>query len=221
MLSSDFDALWLTLELAATTAVLLTLLGGVLGYLVLNSTRPVKSVLMAIFALPLVLPPTVLGFYLLMAFSPSSWIGSIWLSLFGAPLAFSYQGILIGSVIFSLPFAVYPIVNAIEKVPKEQIYAARSFGLSTLQIYLRLLVPAGRKGFATAAVICFAHTIGEFGVVLMIGGSIPGETKVLSVALLEQVELMDYQRAHLTAATLVVLSLSILVTFFWKEGRHQ
>lgn len=221
MLSSDFDALWLTLELAATTAVLLTFLGGVLGYLVLNSTRPVKSVLMAIFALPLVLPPTVLGFYLLMAFSPSSWIGSIWLSLFGAPLAFSYQGILIGSVIFSLPFAVYPIVNAIEKVPKEQIYAVRSFGLSTLQIYLRLLVPAGRKGFATAAVICFAHTIGEFGVVLMIGGSIPGETKVLSVALLEQVELMDYQRAHLTAATLVVLSLSILVTFFWKEGRHQ
>jgi len=217
----DLEALFLTLELAITTAVVLVLVGSLISYLLLYANRVTKAGILAVVSLPLVLPPTVLGFYLLVVFSPDSLFGQAWAYIFGSTLAFSYEGILLGSIIFSLPFAVYPIHNAINNIPNDQLEAAQTFGLSNRSVFIKLLIPASRGGLITAFVLSFAHTIGEFGVVLMIGGSLPGETKVLSIALLEQVELMQYERAHIIALTLVVFSLLILTTFFWREGRRD
>lgn len=222
MLSADLmQALGLTLRLAAITTVLLGLIGLPLAYW-LNRTRwrgaPFAETLVT---LPIVLPPTVIGFYLLIAFSPDQWLGRQWLNTFGGTLAFSFTGLVIASVFYSLPFAVQPFQAALKAVPLEQLDAARALGATPLRTFLRIHLPLARRGVAAGLTLGFAHTLGEFGVVLMIGGAIPGRTKVASIALYDEVQKLNYSSAHSFAATLLLLSFVLLfaVTVLQRRTR--
>jgi molybdate transport system permease protein len=172
-------------------------------------------------ALPLVLPPTVLGFYLLLAFSPEYGLGGWWRETFGAPLAFSFLGLLIASVIYSLPFVVQPLTSAFVNMGNKELEAAATLGMGPFERFFRIILPMTLPSFVMAAALGFAHTLGEFGVVLMIGGNIPGETQVLSIALFDHVEAMDYQNAHILAGGLMGFSLVMLVLVYGVLQRRQ
>jgi molybdate transport system permease protein len=175
----------------------------------------------AITALPLVLPPTVLGFYLLILMSPGSVIGSFWVDLTGDSLTFSFSGLVIASVIYSLPFMVQPLATAFDAVGKAPLEAAASLRASPLDTFFSVVVPMSGRGFLSAMVLTFVHTIGEFGVVLMVGGNIPGETKVISIAIYEQVETLRYDEAHLLSLGLIVFALAaLLITYSFNGRRH-
>jgi molybdate transport system permease protein len=196
----------LTLSLAAIVTLLLLVLATPLAWWLCRSRAPWKEAAAAVVAMPLVLPPTVLGFYLLIAFGPFGPGGAL-AGLWGArTLAFSFEGLVIGSVIYSLPFMVQPLRNAFEAMGDEPLEAAATLGASNWQTFLRVAVPLARPGYLTGAVLTFAHTVGEFGVVLMIGGNIPGETRVLSVAIFNFVERGLWGDAHLLAAGMVVFA---------------
>ena len=170
----------------------------------------------ALTALPLVLPPTVMGFYLLLAMAPGGPFGALWASVLGAPLAFTFAGLVIGSMIYSLPFVTGPLASAFRTTDSGLLEAAASLGASPQVRFLRLVLPLHRKALVAAAVLGFAHTVGEFGIVLMIGGNIPGETRVLSIALFDRVEMLDYGAAHAIAAGLLAFSLVVLTcTYRW------
>jgi molybdate transport system permease protein len=169
----------------------------------------------ALTALPLVLPPTVLGFYLLVTLNPKTWIGGAWLSAFGHPLTFSFEGLVVASVIYSLPFAVQPLQAAFAAVGRGPMEAAASCGAGPLDAFLTVAAPMAVRGYLAAAVLTFAHTVGEFGVVLMVGGNIPGETRVISIAIYESVERIDYAAAHVLSAILVALSFAVLLALYW------
>ena len=216
----DFQAIGLTLKLAGLTSILLILIATPLAWWLARWQHPMRPLLHALIALPLVLPPTVLGFYLLIAFSPNTAFGSAWLSVTGSTLAFSFTGILIGSLIYSLPFAVQPLYNAFEHLDKRYLDVGVTFGLSKIQQFKYLVLPLTRSAFMTAIGLSFAHTLGEFGVVLMIGGNIPGETKVVSIALFDQVESMDYQSAHQLALALLIFSF-VLLAILYRLNRKQ
>lgn len=216
----DFQAILLTLKLAALTSVLLLLLATPLAWLLSRWRHPLRPLVHAIIALPLVLPPTVLGFYLLVAFSPNTWLGSAWLSATGSSLAFSFAGILIGSLIYSLPFAVQPLFNAFEQFDRRYLDVATTMGLSRMQQFFHVIVPITRNAFLTAIGLSFAHTLGEFGVVLMIGGNIPGETRVVSIALFDHVEALDYASAHQLAFVLLVFSMLLLTLLYRVNGKR-
>lgn len=221
----DVAQLWspikLTLELAAITTCLLLIVGTPIAWWLARSKAWWKEAVAAVVSMPLVLPPTVLGFYLLLAFGPNGpggWIAS----LRGArTLAFTFEGLVIASVLYSLPFVVQPIRNAFEAMGDRPLEVAATLRASPWDAFWSVAVPLARPGFLTAAVLGFAHTVGEFGVVLMIGGNIPGETKVMSVAIYDFVETQRWTEAHILAGGMVVFSFSVITTMMilGKRGR--
>jgi molybdate transport system permease protein len=215
MLSADdLSALWITFRLAAWSTGILLLLGMPLAWWLARSEWRFKFVIEALIALPLVLPPTVLGFYLLIALGPQGPIGRLSESLGGGTLAFSFTGLVIGSVFYSLPFVVQPLQTAFAAVGRRPLEVASTLGAAPVDRFLFVVLPLAAPGLLTAAVLGFAHTVGEFGVVLMIGGNIPGQTQVLSIAIYEHVEALDYDRAHLLSAGLLSLSFALLVLVY-------
>jgi molybdate transport system permease protein len=210
----DWQAFALTLRLATTTtAILLVVAIPLAALLVLGRSRWLAAV-EALAALPLVLPPTVLGFFLLVMLGPRTPIGRGIIALLGHPLAFSFTGLVVGSVIYSLPFAVQPLVAGFAAVGPELVDAARLLGAGSARVVFSLLVPLARRSLITAAVLSFLHTVGEFGVVLMLGGDIPGATRTLSIVLYNQVENFDYAAANHTAAILLALSVTALAAIY-------
>ncbi|MFD2647459.1 molybdate ABC transporter permease subunit [Devosia albogilva] len=219
----EFAAIWpavrLTLELASITTVLLLLIGTPLGWWLARGRSRWREPVGALVAVPLVLPPTVLGFYLLIALGPAGpggWIAGLW---GGRTLAFSFTGLVIGSLFYSLPFMVQPLRNAFEAIGSEPLEAAATLGASPWQRFVRVALPLARPGYVTGAVMTFAHTVGEFGVVLMIGGNIPGETKVVAIALYDFVERLQWSEAHVLAAGMVVFALVVIGVTQWVARR--
>lgn len=208
----DIGPVWLTLQLAAVTTVILIILATPVAWWLAFTRSRAKSAIEAITALPLVLPPTVLGFYLLIFLSPTSTLGGLWVEVTGTTLTFSFTGLVVASIIYSLPFAVQPLQVAFEGIGRQQMEAAATLRASPLDAFATVAVPLALRGYLTAGVLSFAHTIGEFGVVLMVGGNIPGETKVISVAIYEHVETINYRDAHILSAGLLIFS--FLVLFF-------
>ncbi len=205
-----WTAVRLTLTLALVVTVLLVIIGTPIAWWLARSKAPFKEAVAAVTALPLVLPPTVLGFYLLLAFGPYGPGGAL-AGLWGArTLAFSFEGLVIGSLIYSLPFMVQPLRNAFEAFGEEPLEAAATLGATPWQTFSRVAVPLARAGYLSGAILTFAHTVGEFGVVLMIGGNIPGETKVLSIAIYDFVERLQWAEAHLVAGGMVAFSFMVI-----------
>ncbi len=211
--------LWLTLKLAATTVFILLIIGTPLAWWLARSHARFRVFIEAIVALPLVLPPTVLGFYLLVAFSPQGFFGSAWLTVTGDTLAFSFTGLVIASVIYSMPFVVQPLQASFEAVGESLLEAAASLGANPLDAFRSIVVPLATRGFITASVLGFAHTLGEFGVVLMVGGNIPGETRVVSIAIYDHVETLEYTQAHTLSAILLSISFLVLLVVY-SMNRH-
>lgn len=211
---NDWQALAITLQLAAISTALLLLIGLPLAAWRVRKQTRLRQVLDAILALPLVLPPTVLGFYLLVLFAPNTSLGAGWQWLTGHGLAFSFSGLVLGSVIYSLPFVVQPLTVAFREIPPNLLEAAASLGAGRLERLLRVVMPLLRRGLLVAATLGFAHTLGEFGVVMMLGGSIPGETQVVSIALFQHVEALRYAEAHRLAACLLGLSFLLLLLVY-------
>ncbi len=218
---ADVQAIWTTLKLALITTGVLIVLGTPLAWWLARSRRAVKTVIEAVVALPLVLPPTVLGFYLLVALGPRGPIGGALEALGGEPLVFSFPGLVVGSVVYSLPFMVQPLQVAFSSVGTLPLEAAATLRASPLDRFLTVAVPLARRGFLMGATLSFAHTIGEFGVVLMIGGSIPGRTQVLSVAIYNHVERLEYAQAHVLAGGLLIFSLLLLVAIYAIARRFR
>lgn len=210
----DWQPLWLTLKLATVVTAILAALGIPLAYLLAFGRFRGKSALEALVSMPLVLPPSVLGFYLLIAFSPRHAFGQWLEALFDIRLAFSFEGLVVASVIFSLPFMVHPVQSGFQSVPASLVEAAYTLGKSRLTTLWRVLLPNMRPALLAGGVISFAHTIGEFGVVLMIGGSLPGETKVASIAIYDEVEALNYPAAHFYAGVLFAFSFVVLLTVY-------
>lgn len=210
---------WVTLKLATITTLALLIVGTPLAWWLAHSRCWCKNLVQAAVALPLVLPPTVLGFYLLVTLGPHGVIGEFWKMLTGGHLAFTFTGLVIGSMIFSLPFVVQPLQNAFEAVGQRPLEVAATLGASPLDRFFTVAVPLARPGFLTAAVLTFAHTVGEFGVVLMIGGSIAGKTQVLSIAIYEHVEMLEFQQAHLLAGGMLIFSFLTLVILYTINKR--
>ncbi|MCF6283193.1 MAG: molybdate ABC transporter permease subunit [Candidatus Polarisedimenticolaceae bacterium] len=214
MSEADIGALWVTLRLALITTIILLLLGTPLAWWLSRTQCRIKVLIEALVAIPLVLPPTVLGFYLLIMLAPDGPIGGLWQSLGGDTLAFSFSGLVIGSVLYSLPFVVQPLQNAFNNIGNHYLEAASTLRASPLNRFFTLVVPLAKPGFITATTLGFAHTVGEFGVVLMIGGNIPGETQVLSIAIYDHVESLEYANAHILSAGLLAFSLVVLVSVY-------
>lgn len=215
---SDWQALWLTLKLGLLTVLVLLAFAIPFSWWLSRYEGKAKPLLEAVIALPLVLPPTVLGFYLLLAFSPETWFGASWLKLTGQQLAFSFEGILIASIIYSLPFVIQPLVAGFTQLGLKYDEVGASLGIPPLKRFVFLILPMIKPALISAATLGFAHTLGEFGLVLMIGGNIPGETQVLSIALYNHVETLQYQQAHKLAAVLMVISF-LSLTLLYKFNR--
>lgn len=209
----------LTLQLAAITTVILMAISLPLAWWLARTTSTVRPVIEAITSLPLVLPPTVLGFYLLVLMSPDSAIGGFWVRVTGETLTFSFTGLVIASLFYSLPFAVQPLQAAFMSVPQATIDAARTLGATSRDAFFSITLPLARRGFLTATVLTFAHTIGEFGVVLMVGGNIPGRTRVISIEIFTAVETLDYATAHVLSAGLLVFSFVVLTIVYTMNRR--
>ena len=207
------DTMILTFKLASVTTVILFLIGVPLAALLAFGKMRFKSVLETVVSMPLVLPPSVLGFYLLLAFSPASAIGE-YLTQHGIRLAFSFEGLIVGSVLFSLPFMVHPVQSALAQVPSSIFEASYTLGKSKIETMIRVILPSIRHGLISGAVLAFAHTVGEFGVILMIGGNIPGETRVASIAIYDEVESLNYAMAHQYALTLFAVTFAILLLVY-------
>ena len=217
--AADVLALTTTLKMAAVSTMLLLILGTPLAWYLAKMKSRFKVILEALVALPLVLPPTVLGFYLLIAFSPESLPGKLWQATTGQQLAFSFSAIVIGSVFYSLPFVVQPLQKAFEQLGDNLLEASAVLGAGPIDRFFNIVFPITKASFITAATLGFAHTVGEFGIVLMIGGNIPGETRVLSLALFDHVEAFNYAHAHLLAAGLLISSLVILALVYLLNHR--
>lgn len=217
----DLSALWLTLQLASMTTLILLLFGTPLAWWLAHTHRRWKVFPEALVALPLILPPTVLGFYLLLAFAPDGLLGVPWQWLTGSGLAFTFTGLLVGSVLYSLPFVVQPLQSGFEQLDLRLLQAAETLGASRWSNFCRLVVPLCKRSFLTAITLGFAHTVGEFGVVLMIGGNIPGSTQVLSIALYDHVETLDYTRAHWLAGGLLLFSVTLLLVLYSLNQRPR
>jgi molybdate transport system permease protein len=215
----DLGPLWLSARLALTTTVLLILFGAPLAWWLSQTRSKLQPVVQAIVAMPIVLPPTVLGFYLLLLLGPNGAVGGFWVRLTGDALTFSFSGLVIASVIYSLPFAIQPMQNAFEALPRKNLEAAWTLGASKLDAFFSVAVPLSLRGFVSAAVLAFAHTLGEFGVVLMVGGNIPDKTRVISIAIYDHVEMLDYAAAHQLSLVLIVFAFSALFMMFLFNRR--
>jgi len=219
----DILALITTLKMAGLTTIILMLIGTPLAWYLAKMHSRAKVFIEALVALPLVLPPTVLGFYLLLVFSPQYLPGQLWQQATGQQLAFSFSAIVIGSVLYSLPFVVQPLQKAFEQLGDDLLEAAAMLGASAFDRFFTIVLPITKASFITAASLGFAHTVGEFGVVLMIGGNIPGETRVLSIALFDHVEAFDYAQAHIISISLVISSLVLLSLIYLlnRPAKHN
>ena len=215
----DFSAVIVTVQLALVSTSILILIGTPIAWWLSQTKFKFKAVFEAIIALPLILPPTVLGFYLLITLGPNGPIGKLLESFGGSSIAFTFSGLVVGSVIYSMPFVVQPLQNSFSTVGRKPLEVAATLGASKIDRFFSVAVPLARSGFVTAAVLGFAHTVGEFGVVLMIGGNIPGETGVLSIAIYDHVEAMEYGQAHWLAGGLLLTSFLMLV-FVYIFNRH-
>lgn len=206
-----WESLWLTLQLAFVVMLLLLVVSIPLACWLSRSQRRGMIIIETLVSLPIVLPPTVIGFYLLMLFSPQRPLGAFWLKLTGETLTFSFAGLVIGSVIYSLPYAVQPILNSFRSVQQDYIAAALTMGATPLETFWHVILPLSKGGIGVAAILGFAHTLGEFGVVVMLGGSIPGKTKVASIALYDEVQKLNYDMAHAFALILLLISFLMLL----------
>ena len=219
--AADLTALAITLKLAGVSTLILLLLGTPLAWWMARTRWRFKFLLEAVVALPLVLPPTVLGFYLLVALGPHGPIGGLMETLGGQPLAFTFTGLVVGSVFYSMPFVVQPLQGAFAAIGQRPLEVAATLHASPLDRFFTVAVPLARSGFLTATVLGFAHTLGEFGVVLMIGGNIPGETQVVSIAIYDHVEGLEYARAHWLSGGLLLLSFLMLITVYALNRRFR
>ena len=215
----DIQALILSLRLAAIVCLALLLIGLPIAYWIAFSPWRWKFLVESVVALPLVLPPTVLGFYVLLAIGARSPIGQAWSEMFGQGLAFSFEGLVIASIFYSLPFAVQPFAAAFSQVDRGLVEAAALLGASRLRTFLRIIIPLSINGIVTGIVLSFAHTLGEFGVVMMVGGNLPGETRTVSVAIYDDVQALEYARANTTAFVLVLFSVAVLAVVYGLNRR--
>lgn len=215
----DFSAIIVTIKLAIISTSILILIGTPIAWWLSQTKFKFKAVFEAIIALPLILPPTVLGFYLLITLGSKGPIGKLLESFGGSSIAFTFTGLVVGSVIYSMPFVVQPLQNSFSSVGRKPLEVAATLGASKIDRFFSVAVPLSRSGFITAAVLGFAHTVGEFGVVLMIGGNIPGETGVVSIAIYDHVEAMEYGQAHWLAGGLLATSFLMLL-FVYIINRH-
>ena len=215
----DYQPIFLTLQLATVTVVLLLIIGVPISWWLAHTRARCRPFIEAIVALPLVLPPTVLGFYLLIMLGPNGWIGKPVAAVTGSPLSFSFTGLVIASVLYSLPFVVQPLHTSFEAVGKDPLEAAWTLGASKWNAFWTVASPLALRGYITAVVLGFAHTLGEFGVVLMVGGSIPGKTKVLSIEIYDRVETLDYSHAHVLSAGLLLFSFLVLFVVYFINRR--
>ncbi|SFD58082.1 molybdate transport system permease protein [Thiohalospira halophila DSM 15071] len=213
--------IFITLQMAAVTTVILLILGTPLAWWLARTQRRWRGMVEAVVALPLVLPPTVLGFYLLVMLGPHGPVGALWEGAGGERLTFTFTGLVIGSVLYSLPFAVQPLMHAFEQLPRRPLEAAETLGAGPLDRFFSVILPLSRRGYLVATTLAFAHTVGEFGVVLMIGGNIPGETRVLSIAIYDHVEVLDYASAHVLSAGLLAFSFLVLLAVYGWGRRPE
>jgi molybdate transport system permease protein len=216
--SGDIAAIWLTLKLASVTTVILLLLGTPIAWWLARTRSWLKGPVGAVVALPLVLPPTVIGFYLLLLLGPNGAVGQLTQSLGLGTLTFSFSGLVIGSVLYSMPFVVQPLHNAFLAIGPRPLEVAATLRASPLDTFFTVVVPLARPGFVTGAILGFAHTVGEFGVVLMIGGNIPDRTRVVSVQIFDHVESMEYLQAHWLAGAMLVFSFLVLLALYSSNG---
>ena len=219
--SADLQAIWVTLKLATLVTGILLVIGTPLAWWLANTRSRWKSMVSAIVALPLVLPPTVLGFYFLLAMGPNGPIGQLTSTLGLGTLPFTFPGLVVASVIYSLPFVVQPVHNAIEGLGPRPAEVAATLRAGPLDTFFTVVLPLAKPGFISAAMLGFAHTVGEFGVVLMIGGNIPGVTQVISVQIYDHVEALDYARAHTLSLTMVIFSLVVLTLLYSLNRRAK
>lgn len=217
---ADLQAIALTLKLASVVTLLLLALGTPLAWWLAHTTSRARGLVNALVAMPLVLPPTVIGFYLLLALGPDGPMGWLTTRLGLGTLAFSFTGLVIGSLIYSLPFVVQPIQNALASVGSRPLEVAATLGAGPVDRFFSVALPLAKSGFMTAAVLGFAHTIGEFGVVLMIGGNIPGETQVVSIRIYDHVETMQYAQAHGLALAMIAFALLVLLLVYANPSRR-
>ena len=215
----DLAPLWLSLQLASVTTALLLLFATPLAWWLATTSSRSRVLIEAIVALPLVLPPTVLGFYLLLVLGPQGAVGAPWLQLTDTTLTFTFSGLVIASMLYSLPFVVQPLQNAFEALDRKSLEAAWCLRASPLDSFFSVVLPQATRGYLTAAVLGFTHTLGEFGVVLMVGGNIPGETRVISIAIYDHVETLDYASAHWLAGILLVFTFIVLLGIY-TLNRH-
>ena len=210
----DFQPIWLSLQLAGVTVLILLALATPVAWWLAHTRCRFRVVVEAVVALPLVLPPTVLGFYMLILLGPNGWVGGPVQALTGSALSFSFAGLVFASCLYSLPFVVQPLHSAFESVGKIPLETAQSLGASRLDAFFSVISPLARRGYLTAVVLGFAHTLGEFGVVLMVGGNIPGKTKVISIEIYDRVEVLEYTQAHTLSAGLLIFSFLVLVMVY-------
>lgn len=221
--SSDIEAIWLTIRLASVVTLILLLVGTPIAWWLARTPSRCKGMIGAVVALPLVLPPSVLGFYLLLAMGPHGPVGQLTRSLGVEALPFTFWGLVLASVFYSLPFMIQPLQNAFEAIGDRPLEAAATLGASPLDAFFTVAVPLARPGFLTASILTFAHTVGEFGVVLMIGGNIHGVTRVASVQIYDHVEAMEYASAHRLSAIMLIFSFLVLLALYAKRpsGRRD
>lgn len=218
---ADITTIWLTLKLASIVTILLLLLGTPLAWWLARTQSRFKGIVGAVVALPLVLPPTVLGFYLLLFMGPDGPMGELTSALGLGTLPFTFWGLVVGSLFYSLPFVVQPIQNAFDAIDDSYLEAAFTLKASWLDTFYHVILPLARPGFISASILGFAHTVGEFGVILMIGGNIPGETKVVSVQIYDHVEALDYASAHQLSLMMLVFSFTVLVALYSFQKKHR
>lgn len=218
---TELEPLFLTLRLAAVTTAILLVIGTPLAWWLATTSCRGKPLIEAVVALPIVLPPTVLGYYLLVLLGPKGMVGAWWVQVSGEALTFSFSGLVIASVIYSFPFVVQPLQSAFEGVSRGMLEAAATLGASPLDRFFSVAVPLARRGFLTATVLGFAHTLGEFGVVLMVGGNIPGETRVISIAIYDHVETLNYSQANTLSAILLGFAFGAMLLLFVANRKKQ
>ena len=219
LFSSDISAIFISLKLAFITCVFLGLIGTPLAYYLAFKSKASKSFLEAVVTLPLVLPPTVIGFYLIIIFSPDTYLGNFFIMLTGEQLIFSFYGLVLASVIYSLPFWVQPLQSSFERIGKDTIKTANTLGANSLDTFKNVIIPLSKRGFLTSFIISFAHTMGEFGIVLMVGGGIHGKTKVIAISIYDHVEQLSFGKAHFLAAGMLILSFIILICLFYTNRK--
>ena len=215
--------LWLSIKLGLVSTVILIVLGTPLAFWLSRTRSHAKTFIEAMVALPIVLPPTVLGFYLLVLLGPNGLVGSYWVKLTESTLTFSFGGLVLASVLYSMPFVIQPLQNAFESIGRRFVEAAQTLGARPLDVFFTVILPLSARGFLTATIMGFAHTLGEFGVVLMVGGNIPGQTRVISIAIYDHVEALEYTQAHILSGLLLAFSFTCMFALYFinRRLRHE